>query len=122
MKKKKLKLNKTMGYLTTITFYNDAADQFEKHPKETIEMISKAQSGVQRNHGYDYESIGNHTNPVIIQKPRHADDHTLYLHAGNTVVDVYDAKSEWGIDQFIHEMQYHLKRLKALKKEKKDGN
>lgn len=48
---------------------------------------------------------------------RHADDHTLYMHAGNTVIDVYDAKSKWAVEQFIFEMEYHLKRLKNLKKE-----
>jgi hypothetical protein len=107
-----------MGYLTTITFHNDASSQFENHPEQTIEMIKNAQLGVQKNRGRNYDPIGNHANPVIIQKPRHADDHTLYLHAGNTVVDVYEAESDWAIDQFIHEMQYHLKRLKALKKER----
>lgn len=106
-----------MGYLTTITFYNDAADILHDHPKEVSKMIYDAQQGVQRNRGRDTDPIGHHANPVIIQRPRHADDHTLYLHAGNTVVDVYDAKSEWAVDSFIKEMQYHLKRLKALKKE-----
>lgn len=44
-----------------------------------------------------YDAISNpHTNYrsnvfhgcVIPQKPRHADDHTIYVHAGNTVVEM----------------------------------
>lgn len=103
-----------MGYLTTITFRNDSAKNLRDHPKEVSELIYNAQSGVQRNRGRDYDPIGSDANPVIIQKPRHADDHTLYLHAGNTVVDVYDADSEWAVSSFITEMEYHLKRLKKL--------
>lgn len=104
-----------MGYLTTITFSNDNADQFQKHPKDTLEMIGNAQSGIQKNRGRDYDPIGNCANPVVIQKPRHADEHTLYLHAGNTVTDVWEAESDWVIDQFIYEMEWHTKRLKQMK-------
>jgi len=107
-----------MGYLTTITFYNDAANDLQAHPDETIKLISDAQYGIQKNRGRNYDPVGSFCNPVIIQKPRHADDHTLYLHAGNTVVDVYEAKSEWEIDTFINEMKYHIKRLKELKNNK----
>ena len=105
-----------MGYLTTITIYNDSCDQLEKHPKELAEKLSRACSGVQINRGFDYDSLGNAANILTLQKPRHADDHTLYMHAGNTVIDVYNAKSEWEVNQFINEMEYHLKRLKELKK------
>jgi len=104
-----------MGFLTTITIYNDSADQLKKHPKELAEKLYSACHGIQLNRGYDYDSLGNATNIVTLQKPRHADDHTLYMHAGNTVIDVYNAKSEWAIDTFISEMNYHLKRLKEIK-------
>ena len=107
-----------MGYLTTVTIYNDDADQLEKHNKELAKELYNACNGVQLNNGYNYIGLGNHGNLITLQKPRHADDRTLYLHAGNTVVDVYNAKSEWAIDTFINEMKYHLKRLEKLKKEK----
>ena len=107
-----------MGYLTTITFYNDAASELKKYPEEVSQGIYDAQNGIQINRGFNYFPVGCHTNPVIIQKPRHADDHTLYLHAGNTVIDVYDANSEWTISTFIKEMKYHLKRLKNKEKER----
>jgi len=104
-----------MGFLTTITIYNDSADQLTKHPNDLAEKLRNACSGVQINRGQDYDSLGNATNILTLQKPRHADDHTLYMHAGNTVIDVYNANSEWSINQFISEMEYHLKRLKKLR-------
>ena len=107
-----------MGYLTTITIYNDSADELTKHPKELAEKLSNACSSVQINRGRNYDSLGNAANILTLQKPRHADDHTLYMHAGNTVIDVYEAKSEWAINQFIHEMEYHLKRLKEIRNNK----
>jgi hypothetical protein len=104
-----------MGFLTTITIYNDSADQLTKHPKDLAEKLDKACNGVQIDKGYDYEGLGNACNILTLQKPRHADDHTLYMHAGNTVIDVYNAKSEWAVNQFITEMEYHLKRLKKIR-------
>jgi hypothetical protein len=108
-----------MGYLTTITFCNDHAQTLRDNPEAVSEAIYNAQLGVQLNRGSDTTPIGSCANPIIIQKPRHADDHTLFMHAGNTVIDVYNAKTEWAVDQFIKEMEYHLKRLKEFKNSKK---
>jgi hypothetical protein len=105
-----------MGYLTTITFYNDASHELKAHPKEVSELIYNAQLGIQKNRGRNYDPIGSHANPVIIQKPRHMDDTTLYLHAGNTVIDVSEADSEWAINASIKEMEYRLKQLKEKRK------
>ena len=105
-----------MGYLTTVTFRNNDYEAI-KNDMELNYKIANAMDGVQIENGYDFESSGNSANAMILQKPRHADDTTLYLHAGNTVVDVSNAHSEWAVDQFIHEMEYHLKRLKNLQKE-----
>ena len=108
-----------MGYLTTITIYNDGAHTLKPNAEVLAEKLYNACLGVQRDQNRNYDSLGSHANLLTLQKPRHADDHTLYLHAGNTVVDVYDADSDWAIDSFIREMEYHLKRLKAIKKAKK---
>lgn len=109
-----------MGYLTTITFRNDSYSEFERHPKKLVEEILKALNGTQIARGIDYFSIGCEVNPVILQKPRHADDTTLYIHAGNTVIDVESLteatnKNEWAINKSISEMKYHIKRLNKLK-------
>ena len=108
-----------MGYLTTISIYNDSAEQLQKHPKELAKKLYEACNGVQLNRGCDYDGVGNAANILTLQKPRSADDHTLYLHAGNTVIDVENAKDEWAVNQFINQMEYHLKRLKEIKKNKK---
>lgn len=105
-----------MGYLTTITFRNDSAEEIHDHPEQLSQIVYNAQHGSQQSEGRDYDPIGNHCNPVIIQKPRHADDHTLYLHAGNTVKDVWELKHEGLINTAISELMFHLKRLKELKK------
>lgn len=109
-----------MGFLTTITIYNDGASEIKKHSKELAEKVYKACSSIQRNRYGNWDSLGSHANMLTLQKPRHADDHTLYMHAGNTVIDVFEANSDWAIDTFISEMEYHLKRLKKIKKERKN--
>lgn len=109
-----------MGYLTTITFRNDAYHEFSTNREDLIQEILDSLSGAQIARGYNYFSIGCEANPVVLQKPRHADDTTLYLHAGNTVIDIselneYSDKNKWAINQAISEMEYHIKRLKKLK-------
>ena len=110
-----------MGYLTTITFRNDSAHELHEHPQEVSGMIYKAQMGVQLDRGYDTEPIGNDSNPVIIQKCRHADDHTIYVHMGNTVVEMnsYSDKTkdlmvnhQEFFKDLLNFMQYQVKELK----------
>ena len=109
-----------MGYLTTVSIYNDGAMELIKHPEELAKKLNYACSGVQINKGFNYDSLGSHGNLLTLQKPRHADDTTLYLHWGNTVIDVDNAKSERVINAFLAEMKYQTKRLKELKKQIKD--
>lgn len=110
-----------MGFLTTITIYNDSADQLNKYPEDLAQKLTDACAGKQINRGFNWDDLGNASNILTLQKPRHMDDNTLYMHAGNTVIDVYDADSEWAINQFISEMKFHIKRLeKILDKNKKD--
>lgn len=77
-----------MGYLTTFTVYNDHADLIKREPLQFAEKV--------------YEHIGTHEdisfgivtermiapNMVYVQQSRHADDHTIYVHMGNCVVEV----------------------------------
>jgi len=72
-----------MGYLTTFTIYNDDCDLVKKYPKEFAENIYDACC----NPNIEYKSNVFH-GVVIPQKTRHADDHTVYVHAGNTVVSM----------------------------------
>ncbi len=108
-----------MGLLTTITFRNDATSTLRENAEIVCQGIYLAQCGAYSDERHRTFPVGSEANPVIIQKPRHADDTTLYMHAGNTVVDVFEAESDWAVDTFISEMEYHLKRLKKLKAERK---
>ena len=110
-----------MGYLTTITIYNDGAYELEKHPEELAKKLHMACNGYQLSKGFKYDSLGSHAKLLTLQKPRHADDNTLYLHWRNTVIDVYNAESEIVIDAFLSEMKYQTKRLKELKSKIKNN-
>ena len=109
-----------MGYLTTITIYNDGCDQLIKNKEKVADILHNACSGKYNNnrlyHG-NTVGLGNYANLFTIQKPRHADDTTLYLHAGNTVLDISEITKEdkWAIDASIKEMEYRLKELKKLR-------
>ena len=106
-----------MGYLTTFTVYNDGCDQIKKHPKKFAEIIYDACAGVQLSHGQKQIGLGNHANLITPQEPRHADDITLYLHAGNTLTDAYNIdQNSWALDTMIHELEWQLRRLKAIKR------
>lgn len=111
-----------MGYLTTITFRNDSYSSFGENKNKLVEEILNALKGIQISKGRNHFSIGSETNPVILQKPRHGDDKILYLHAGNTVIDVnaIENKNEndkWFIDEAITQMEQQITRLKKLKNE-----
>lgn len=72
-----------MGFLTTFTVYNDNCDEITKNPKQFAKEIYNACC----NSNTTYRS--NVFNGVVIpQKTRHADDHTIYVHAGNTVCEI----------------------------------
>ena len=107
-----------MGYLTTITIYNDGCDQIIKNKEKVADILYNACSGEYNNNSYRTVGLGNHANLFTIQKPRHADDTTLYLHSGNTVIDVSEIKEtdSWALNAAISEMEYRLKQLKKLKK------
>lgn len=75
-----------MGFLTTFTIYNDGIGEIEKNKKEFAEIIIKA-SAYPYNNSKTY-ACGNHTNLIKAQHPRHADNTTIYVHAGNTVCEM----------------------------------
>lgn len=72
-----------MGYLTTFTVYNDDCDKIIDNPKEFANAIYSACCNPNTNYRTNIFS-----GVVIPQKTRHADDKTIYIHAGNTVVEL----------------------------------
>lgn len=111
-----------MGYLTTFTVYNDDCDQIIKNPKEFAEEIYMACC----NHNIGYRS-NIFYGAIIPQKARHADDRTIYIHAGNTVCEMSsysDTTKELMkySPEFFEEMLNLMERnVKELKKQYKDS-
>ena len=118
-----------MGHLTTLTFYNDAADQYDKHPERLVKIVHDAIINHQciRNNGKSYEEhIGNHCNAITVQRSRHADDHTTYVHMGNGVTEMNPWSADTKdllerfpdvFDQYVSYMEHQVKDLKKMKKE-----
>ena len=73
-----------MGYLTTITFYNDAADTFRDNPQRLAEIIDDACVSWDTPKSY---AIGCCANYIYAQRSRHASETTIYLHRGNCVTE-----------------------------------
>lgn len=87
-----------MGYLTTFTIHNDALHVFKEHPEEFAKAIFAGIDAANRDHSEANVGFHGYCNYITVQHSRHADDHTLYLHAGNTVLSVgeYEDKfCEW---------------------------
>lgn len=121
-----------MGYLTTLTIYNDALHVFEDHPKEFAETIFEGIREAQREHREVSVPFGSYANYISIQPSRHADDETLYLHSGNCVtnlnawsddfrdlIEKMPNVAEKNIKRAKQILKYAEEKLKAIKKEKK---
>ena len=111
-----------MGYLTTFTVYNDGRDLIKKHPKEFAETVFYACSQT-KSKSYP---LGNHCNLIAAQGTRHADDQTIYVHAGNTVCEMNSYSEETkrlmvGHPKFFEGMLRLMERnVKELKKQYKE--
>jgi hypothetical protein len=118
-----------MGYLTTFTIYNDHVDQISI---DTEKFVRKLQMGCNGSltRDKDSESFGHGyaSNIVQVQRPRHADDHTCYVHMGNTLVEMNPFSKETKrimenhsdfFDDLLKHMETTVKELKKMKKEQK---
>ncbi len=79
-----------MGYLTTITIHNDALHSFAKNPEKFGQAIL---DGIEKADMENQEvtvPFEGYCNYITVQKPRHADDHAVYLHYGNCVTELYE--------------------------------
>ena len=115
-----------MGFNTVIMFSNDAYDQFESNPEETMEHILCAMDNVpeeRRHYG-----VGNHANPMKVKKPRHASDTMIYVHCGNTLMEMSSYNEETEdlmknhpefFEKMLNHMEHQVKRLKKISKELK---
>lgn len=77
-----------MGYLTTLTIYNDGLDLLTKHAEQFASGVRTASLEAPAQQRPRDIAVGNHANLVKVQIARHADDHTVYVHMGNTVCEM----------------------------------
>jgi hypothetical protein len=98
-----------MGYLTTVTVYNDGLSLLKKHPEEFCsKLYDAAISREQSDFG-----VGNFCNFANVQAPRHADDHTIYVHMGNTLTEVNPWSKDF-TDLLAHHPDYTIAMIKFL--------
>jgi len=98
-----------MGFLTTFTIYNDGSDLLldENYAIEFARKLKDAADGFVQHGGSDAGinqtarfgqdsdiSLGSFANFCKVQHPRHSDDSTIYVHIGNTLVNVNPYEEE----------------------------
>jgi hypothetical protein len=123
-----------MGYITTISIYNDGAYNLKANPTQLAEVMYNACTGVYtapyRNHRGS-AGLGSHANMFTIQAPRHADEKTVYVHAGNTVVEMnpYSERCQKICDEFpdffdelLSVMETKVKQMKEMKKNREKND
>lgn len=116
-----------MGYLTTLTIYNDGAHLLRPHAQEFAEGVYDAML-CSLNQGPMDVAIGNFANCVRVQQPRHADHHTVYVHAGNCLTEMNAYSEETRallrrnpqfFKKLLDEMQWQARALENMLKEHK---
>lgn len=76
-----------MGYLTTITIYNDGLHGLKDNAESFAQQVESSAGSL--GHSFPANiSLGNFCNFGKVHRPRHADSHTVYVHAGNTVCEM----------------------------------
>ena len=81
-----------MGYLTTITIHNDALHAFKEHPEEFAKALFEGIEQASAEHQQVSVGFHGYANYITVERPRHADETTVYLHHGNgfLAVNAYD--------------------------------
>lgn len=77
-----------MGYLTTVTLYNDAMHEFRKNPTEFAEALFEGIDRANRQHREVSVGFNGYANYISVQPSFHATEHQVYLHSGNCVVNL----------------------------------
>jgi hypothetical protein len=104
-----------MGSLTTFTVYNDGVSLVKDNAQDFADKIYNAAIDGRVT---DIE-VGHFANLVRVQKCRHADDHTLYVHMGNGVFEMNPYSRETD-DLFKRNPEFFEKVIKFIEREVKD--
>lgn len=81
-----------MGNLTTLTIYNDGIDLIRTHAQEFADAVYAASNRALPTP--TTIGLGNFANLIKVQHTRHADNHTTYVHMGNTVCEMNPYSAE----------------------------
>jgi hypothetical protein len=115
-----------MGYLTTVTIYNDGLDLLKKHP---VDFCNKLYNASLSQKPTDF-GVGYFCNFAKVQQTRHADDHTTYVHMGNCLTEVNPYSKEFKhlinshpefVDRLIDFLECELEQLKRLQRKSKEA-
>lgn len=114
-----------MGLLTTVTIYHDSLHDIEENKEEFMKQLLDALKGDRSGLFMDGNfSVGGGC-CAKVHKTRHADEHTVFVHAGNTVMDMHGWSDEVAalaethpnfFNDLLNEMQRHATQLKKVKK------
>lgn len=77
-----------MGYLTTITVYNDGIADLPQNAQEFADQVYEAAGSYYPKQFPVDVRLSGFCNFGKVHRPRHADDQTVYVHAGNTVCEM----------------------------------
>lgn len=77
-----------MGYLTTITCYNDGKDDLKNHSEAFAEQICDVMENRFTRYFPITVPLGNFVNFAKIHQPKHSSEQAVYVLCGNTVCDM----------------------------------
>jgi len=115
-----------MGFLTTVTLHNDAMHQFKKHRLQFCKALFDGIDRADANHKAEDIGFRNYGGYLTAQHSRHADDHTIYVHSGNCVVNMNPWEEETKalakrnpkfFKKLVDELAFTVKELKRLQKQ-----
>lgn len=104
-----------MGHLTTFTIRNDGISSILKDCDEFCKKLLTSALSNGKIRTFDHKE---HTNLVIVQKTRHADNHTIYVHMENTVSEM-NARSQDTAEFLRNHPKFFKKMLGYMKREVK---
>lgn len=80
-----------MGFLTTITVYNDRLHEYKSDPLSFAEQVFTAMDRANADHHSETVDGGY----IRVQPSFHADDHQLFVHYGNSVLNLNPYKDDF---------------------------
>ncbi len=77
-----------MGYLTTVILHNDAKHAFEKNPEKFGQAILDGMDKASAERKQVDVGFDGYANYISVEPSRHADDQTIFVHYGNSVLNL----------------------------------